>query len=612
MSQKSLAAVALALATATSTVVVPAPATAASNPIFRTLLQPGADETQAIVSWRTNAHGAAEKLEVTGPDGTQTFDAQEKNAGALLYKSNYATATGLKENTTYSYRVGSDEGGWSEPQDYTTGSFGEDWSFITVTDAQIGVGTDIKEQTTQWQNTIGNAVADVPDAEMIWSLGDQVEGWGAPVAQYDGYFSAPEIRRVPTNALPGNHELYASPAELKHYDEHFLNPNQEEDIRDFYFERNNVLFIGLDTNASSEKDIARHEEFLRKTIAERGKSNDWVLVGMHHSFFSQGTHYTDADVTRLREQLAPVMSELDVDAVLGGHDHIYTRTHLMNGLTPVEAEAKRGDVLEPNDGEVLYLTTTTAGGGKYYDFQGEDGKKYPKARFETIDKSLQHPSTALWRQDYTEDYMKVDVTGDKLTFTTYNANDPSVVDKVSLTNNDRAELSDAPSSPSSPTSAPSSAPSEPAPSSEPAEPAPSSAPHEPVETTVTTTAQVTKVVTSTKEGPTPEIVTSTKVEPVPTTITTTVTPAAKPSDEVVPAEVDPKADTCDGSGKGSAQGSSEKCGSSTGGIVAAVVGTLAALLAALGVGYAATTVREGDRAPSWLPKPLHGLYNRFF
>ena len=55
----------------------------------------------------------------------------------------------------------------------------------------------------------------------------------------------------------------------------------------------------------------------------------------------------------------------------------------MNGLEPVAAEAKRGDVLEPNDGEVLYLTTTTAGGGKYYDFQGEDGKKYPKARFET-------------------------------------------------------------------------------------------------------------------------------------------------------------------------------------------------------------------------------------
>lgn len=168
----------------------------------------------------------------------------------------------------------------------------------------------------------------------------------------------------------------------------------------------------------------------------------------------------------------------------------------MNGLNPVEAEAKRGDVLEPNDGEVLYLTTTTAGGGKYYDFQGEDGKKYPKARFETIDTTLQHPSTALWRQDYTEDYMKVDVTGDKLTFTTYNANDPSVVDKVSLTNNDCAEISDAPSSPSSPSSAP----SESAPSSEPAEPVPSSAPREPVETTVTTTAQVIKVVTSTRKA----------------------------------------------------------------------------------------------------------------
>ena len=57
---------------------------------------------------------------------------------------------------------------------------------------------------------------------------------------------------------------------------------------------------------------------------------------------------------------------------------------------------------------------------------------------ENMDPALPHESTAIWRQDYDEDYMVVDVTGDELTFRTYNANNPNLVDKVTLKNNDHA------------------------------------------------------------------------------------------------------------------------------------------------------------------------------
>ena len=522
-----VAVVTAAALTFTAQIGVPFEASAQTDPTFRMVLQPGSDESSVIVSWRTKGPADKEVLEITGPEGTQTFDAQEKDAGAVAYVSNNATATGLKENTEYTYRVGSDEGGWSAEETFNTGSFGDDWRFITVADAQIGVDTDIKGQTDQWNTTIKNATADYPDANMIWSLGDQVEGWGSTVAQYDGFFSAPAIRNYPTNAIPGNHETYPSDLAMKHYDEHFINPNQDSDLRNFYFERNNVLFIGLDTNAHSEADIDRHAEFLRKTIENRGAFNDWVIIGMHHSFFSQGTHYTDTDVTALREKLAPVMSDLDVDVVLSGHDHIYTRTHLMDGLTPVETPGKRGDVLDPNDGEVLYITTSSAGGGKFYDFQGEDGKKYPNARMENMDPALVHDSTAFWRQDYDEDYMVVDVTGETLTFRTYNANNPYLVDKVTINNNDRAIP-------------------EPR-KEEPTTPAPATTTEvvttvvpttitttetKEVPTTVTTTLpaeKTTKVITTTV--PTTEVKTETK--DVPTTITSTVK-------EPTPAEVETK------------------------------------------------------------------------
>ena len=83
------------------------------------------------------------------------------------------------------------------------------------------------------------------------------------------------------------------------------------------------------------------------------------------------------------------------------------------------------------------MTTTTAGGGKYYDFTDVNNKKHKGARMETIDPKLAHKSTAMWRQDYTEDYMRVDVSDDKLTFTTFNEGDNTLVDKVSLKKKDR-------------------------------------------------------------------------------------------------------------------------------------------------------------------------------
>ena len=604
----------------TSQVSVPVLATAQTSPISRMVLQPGSKESSVIVSWRTQGPADKEVLEVTGPDGAQTFEAEEKDGGAIAYVSNYATATGLKENTEYTYRVGSEEGGWSEPETFNTGSFGQDWSFVTVSDAQIGVDADIKGQTEQWNKTIGNAVADAPQASMIWSLGDQVEGWGATIAQYDGYFSSPEIRNIPTNALPGNHETYPSDLAMKHYDEHFINPNQEPDLRDFYFERNNVLFLGLDTNASSDADIERHAEFMRKTIENRGAFNDWIIVGMHHAFFSQGTHYTDGDVTKLREKLAPVMSELDVDAVLSGHDHIYTRTHLMNGLEPVKAPAKRGDVLAPNDGEVLYITTTSAGGGKFYDFQGEDGKKYPNARMENMDPALPHESTAIWRQDYDEDYMVVDVTGDELTFRTYNANNPNLVDKVTLKNNDHAIADPREEKPTTPA---------------------------PATTTevVTTVVPTTVTTTETKEVPTtvtttlraekttktvtsmvPTTEEKTITTKVPTTITTTKTAEpsepsdpskpAKPGEPDEPAKPDENCDEgstgASASSAGSSDGSSDdSCSSSRGGMIGFLLGAISALIVAGGVAALDPNSPVRNNIQSMLDS-IYRMYTRLF
>ena len=129
-------------------------------------------------------------------------------------------------------------------------------------------------------------------------------------------------------------------------------------------------------------------------------------------------------------------SEVGVDVVLNGHDHMYNRSYLMNGLEPVVpgAPAEPGDVLHQGPGEVLYLTLSTAGGGKFYDFEGNDGNEYPGMTLaEARERNLNRPTIAFWNQDYTPDYSVVSVEQGSLNILSVNAADGSLVDDVTLT-----------------------------------------------------------------------------------------------------------------------------------------------------------------------------------
>lgn len=230
----------------------------------------------------------------------------------------------------------------------------------------------------------------------------------------------------------GNHETYAPD---KHFDEHRNFPNQQGGSANYFFERNNALFVALDSNPSSSGDIRNHADFVRNTVAQHGAGKDWIIAVMHHAPCTQGSHSTkDADVKKLREGLAPVFSDAGVDMVMSGQDHMYNRTHFINGLTPTvpEARPEPGDVLKPKAGEVMYVTTTTAGGTKHPEYTD---------RSQTEGTDLQAKEIAIWCQDKTPDYAVVDVTKDKLTMSTFNVADNSLVDEFTLdkTNTDRPE-----------------------------------------------------------------------------------------------------------------------------------------------------------------------------
>lgn len=543
---------------ATTAVAADAPAGAINTRISRIVLGIGSDATEANLAWqsKTSETQFLEYWPTADPANITRVESPHGPYNSAVFYPHEATMTGLEPDTEYAYRVGSDRRGYSEQRTFTTGTDGDSWSFLAMADAQIGVDTKIAEQSAAWNKAVNTATGEHPDSAFIMHLGDQVEGWGAPVKQLEEFTAPEKLQEYRLAVLKGNHETYTLD---RHFQDTYFLPNEVDDTANYFFNYNNVLFIGLDGNRASKADIDVHAKFVNETIAAHGADADWVIVGIHHAPFSQGTHYTDKDVVELRNSLTPKLSEAGVDLVLSGHDHIYTRTHLMNGVDPVipAGASKSGDILIPEDNEVLYVTSTTATGGKYYDFQDENGTTHPNVREENVT-DLAHKSTARWRQDYNPDYTSIDVSSESLKLTTYNINTPYVVDQVTLLKKDATQeeppQEEAPTTTEKPSATTTSA----------AKP-----------TTLTSVSTVTLTETSTITSPSPTVVETTRV--VPTTVKQTVTPTTEKSG----------ADTGNTPSENDANNGSHETtetdasGSSTTGIVLTVLGILFGLIAAI-------------------------------
>lgn len=433
-----------ALAAASTTLALTLPFTAVphaaaqssgANPVSMNHVGVGATATDMNFSWRTSNLGAESvKYYPSGqPDAAKTVAAEEARFG-VAGRSMHASISGLQPGLEYTYQLGSDKGGWSEPETFRVQAEGDSWSFLNFADAQIGVDLKVHEQADAWRAAVKQATSQHPDSEFILHAGDQTEGWGSPTKQWEAFFSPEELKRYPVAMAKGNHETYALSG---YFDERRNFPNQQGGSANYFFERNNALFVVLDSNESSSSDIKRHADFVRSTVAEHGTGKDWIIAVMHHAPYSHGSHaMKDDDVKALRKGLAPVFSEAGVDMVMSGHDHMYNRSHLMNGLTPTvpEARPESGDVLTPKAGEVMYVTTTTAGGGKYYDFHSPDGASHPDKtdRSQTEGTDLQAKEIAIWAQDKTPDYAVVEVDKNTLTMRTFNVADNSLVDEFTL------------------------------------------------------------------------------------------------------------------------------------------------------------------------------------
>ena len=409
----------------------------------------GADESQRNLTWYANSDKASMVQVAVKPEGFQkgdafpsadakTFEATREKSNIQGYFSNKATVTGLKENTQYLYRVGNDDK-WSETYAFKTEAFGKNTSFrfLFAGDPQIGAGNgDVAKNSAEWGATLERAVKLFPDTSFILSAGDQINDKDSrEESQYDGFLAPSVLKQYPLATNVGNHDsgslAYTQHFNMPNVSDKGVSNNTGDGSGDYWFLYNGVLFLSLNSNNLS---TAEHKAFMEQVLKEQEANANWTVVTFHHSIYSAANHATDKDIVdQRRPELSPIFSELGIDVVLMGHDHHYTRSYMMEGTTPVipkghdlsKGETPAASVTDPEEGQVLYLTTNSASGSKYYPFNSGAMLDYVAVRDQQN------------RQNITD----IQVTENSFTITTYysDQDDMPVLDTFTINRTPKAE-----------------------------------------------------------------------------------------------------------------------------------------------------------------------------
>lgn len=380
----------------------------------------------------------ATKIKAVTSDKNTTFDINEKSNEKVkiekdkkdqalkdLYElkdmsNSQVNIKNLKPNTKYMYRVYNGNGKKSEIFEFTTQPKGG-FTFVLAGDPQIGAGKFYADRD-KWEKALGTIKKQVPQMSFLYSLGDQVNEYTSKSElEYSGYIERENAKGITFATLIGNHDSQANS-----YSQHFALPNLQAEGKteagsNYYFVYNNTLFIQLNSN---NMNTAEHKATIEKAIEMTKNQNiRWKVVGFHHAIYSAATHANDDDIIKRRAEYPALMKQYGIDLIVAGHDHVYTRSRMMDGGLAIESERNFTDKSK-EEGKVpskyvnpkgqLYLTANSASGSKHYDLV--EFKDYMAVR----------------DQHYKPNFTEVKVTDKSIVATTYETDSLKVVDEVEI------------------------------------------------------------------------------------------------------------------------------------------------------------------------------------
>ncbi|MDP4183336.1 MAG: fibronectin type III domain-containing protein [Bacillota bacterium] len=381
--------------------VIPVSALDAVNKPFDVVATINGDtKTQMGLTWFTNPGSANSVLQViegnnkTASDFTGGVLKEYTDTKSALnniaydtnvtksYEDHKALATGLKPNTTYSYRVGNDTDGWSEIGTFTTAmQENSSFNFIYLTDTQA-------QNTSQFgisKNTIHQAITKVPSAKFILEPGDLIETstTGGREWEWEQYFSTNQdvFYNIPFAPAIGNHDNNNNWNFSNHFNTASL-PSGMTAAKPgtvYSFEYGNALFMVLNYEVyNSSSDLDAMANWMKSVASSSNKK--WKIAVFHKAMYTgSGSHQSDSDAKIIRGKFAPLFDELHIDMAIQGHDHIYEvigpvkNSKLVSGevsgvtsdtaIDP-KGNGKKGGTFDVTQGTLYFLNG--AAGSKFY------------------------------------------------------------------------------------------------------------------------------------------------------------------------------------------------------------------------------------------------------
>ncbi len=429
----------------------------------------GATESQLNFAWYSHTadlpkirfskskHGLSSGTTVIGTNETTTTSYSTSLKNQLTeagldstgrYNANKVTISGLEENTTYYYQI-YQNGAWGDIKTYITKDFDE-YSFLYVADPQIGAcngqaNSDnpnsnlsgllaARNDAYNWNDILTETLTKYKNISFIISAGDQVNT-AKNEYEYSGFLYPEILSSVSLSTAIGNHDSGSY-----NYSQHFNNPNtfdlNNETLTnyttghtaagsDYYYTYGDVLYIVIDTN---NYNCATHENVIAKAVSEN-ENVKWKIVTFHQDIYGSGNDHSDSDGIILRTQLTPIMDKYDIDVVLQGHDHTYSRTYQLTGdgadhTSYDKTSAGQANASEFQSQNLCYNLCSNAEDGNvlvnpkgtvYFEQNSATGSKF----YNLI--ATQQDYIAERSQTWTPTYSIINVTEKSLTITTYDA-----------------------------------------------------------------------------------------------------------------------------------------------------------------------------------------------
>ena len=245
-----------------------------------------------------------------------------------------AKISNLELNTLYYYKIIDNEGNEiSEIHKFYVKSVSEELEFLVLADSQGMVERDYDIFLKVFEESINK----FPKAGFVVHMGDFVDD-GNNEVYWRWVLNSKLWAENVVMPVSGNHEskLNSSAGRvgvensiLRHFN---FKPLPEQSVyTGAYYSctLGQVLFIVLNTNNMDGYSRLNQEQYSWALNTAKNSTAKWKIILTHKSPYSNGPHHRERDTKEIGKQVINLAYEAEIDLVIGGHDHVYTRTPTM-------------------------------------------------------------------------------------------------------------------------------------------------------------------------------------------------------------------------------------------------------------------------------------------